>query len=231
MLHHRFAFLAALMLAVPSSVRAQDKASSQLAKLQAAVKKSKLGYQAKYAKYRPLFEDFAEKHEGTEDALTARLWLLQQTWWQRRAGTMEAAATKIADAILEKYPKSEQLAKIAEYHYVLPRKRKAEYFEKIGKMTPHDSVKAAMLFGRARYGGKKGAKALYRELRAKYGKLPYRSSTYAEMVDALLSPHKKADLAIGKPAPDIVGVDVDGLPMKLSDYRGKVIVLDFWGDW
>ena len=36
-------------------------------------------------------------------------------------------------------------------------------------------------------------------------------------------------LGIGKPAPEIVGVDLDGKPMKLSDYRGKVVVLDFCG--
>ncbi len=32
-------------------------------------------------------------------------------------------------------------------------------------------------------------------------------------------------------APEIVGEDVDGVPFKLSDYRGKVVVLDFWGNW
>lgn len=31
--------------------------------------------------------------------------------------------------------------------------------------------------------------------------------------------------------PDIVGEDVDGKEFKLSDYRGKVVVLDFWGFW
>jgi len=39
------------------------------------------------------------------------------------------------------------------------------------------------------------------------------------------------NLSIGKVAPDIVGEDIDGTAMKLSDYRGKVVVLDFWGDW
>lgn len=39
------------------------------------------------------------------------------------------------------------------------------------------------------------------------------------------------NLAIGKTAPEIVGEDLDGNPIKLSDYRGKVVVLDFWGDW
>src|SRR6185503_2853496 len=32
----------------------------------------------------------------------------------------------------------------------------------------------------------------------------------------------------GKVAPDIVGEDIDGRPMKMSDFRGKVIMLDFW---
>ena len=30
---------------------------------------------------------------------------------------------------------------------------------------------------------------------------------------------------------DIAGVDLDGVAFKLSDYKGKVIFLDFWGDW
>lgn len=38
-------------------------------------------------------------------------------------------------------------------------------------------------------------------------------------------------LQIGMVAPDIEGEDLDGVPFKLSDYRGKVVVLDFWGDW
>ena len=36
---------------------------------------------------------------------------------------------------------------------------------------------------------------------------------------------------IGQIAPDIAGEDLDGQPFQLSDYRGKVVVLDFWGDW
>lgn len=38
-------------------------------------------------------------------------------------------------------------------------------------------------------------------------------------------------LQVGKEAPDIEGEDIDGVAFKLSDYRGKVILLDFWGDW
>jgi hypothetical protein len=38
-------------------------------------------------------------------------------------------------------------------------------------------------------------------------------------------------LSVGKVAPDIEGQDLDGKKFKLSDYRGKVVVLDFWAFW
>ncbi|MBI5684329.1 MAG: redoxin domain-containing protein [Verrucomicrobia bacterium] len=36
---------------------------------------------------------------------------------------------------------------------------------------------------------------------------------------------------IGQVAPEIRGKDLDNKPMKLSEFRGKVVVLDFWGFW
>ena len=38
-------------------------------------------------------------------------------------------------------------------------------------------------------------------------------------------------IAVGKIAPDFDAEDVDGNAFKLSDYRGKVVVIDFWGFW
>jgi peroxiredoxin len=38
-------------------------------------------------------------------------------------------------------------------------------------------------------------------------------------------------LQVGMVAPEIDGADEDGTPFKLSDYRGKVVALDFWGFW
>lgn len=37
--------------------------------------------------------------------------------------------------------------------------------------------------------------------------------------------------APGLLALEIDGEDIEGQPFKLSDYRGKVILLDFWGNW
>jgi hypothetical protein len=43
--------------------------------------------------------------------------------------------------------------------------------------------------------------------------------------------HELRHLAVGKPAPVIEAEDIDGTKFKLSDYRGKVVLLDFWGHW
>lgn len=39
------------------------------------------------------------------------------------------------------------------------------------------------------------------------------------------------ELTAGKRAPEIEGNDLEGKALKLSDYRGKVVVLAFWGSW
>jgi hypothetical protein len=36
---------------------------------------------------------------------------------------------------------------------------------------------------------------------------------------------------VGKAAPEIKGKVQDGRTVKLSDFKGKVVLLDFWGDW
>jgi thiol-disulfide isomerase/thioredoxin len=38
-------------------------------------------------------------------------------------------------------------------------------------------------------------------------------------------------LSIGRTPPDIEGEDIDGKPMRLSEFRGKVVVLSFWATW
>jgi len=38
-------------------------------------------------------------------------------------------------------------------------------------------------------------------------------------------------LASGVVGPGFIAMDAEGSPVKLSDYRGKVVVLDFWASW
>jgi hypothetical protein len=69
--------------------------------------------------------------------------------------------------------------------------------------------------------------ALFQQAAEKYGdvKLPYgeKVSEIAKM-ELFAIRH----LAVGKEAPDIEGPDQNGVRFKLSDYRGKVVLLYFW---
>ncbi len=64
-----------------------------------------------------------------------------------------------------------------------------------------------------------------------YGDIPMGGSTYGAVAYAHLTAHSEEELAIGQPAPEIIGADVDGNEMRLSDFKGKVTVFYFWGDW
>ncbi|MFC4992644.1 peroxiredoxin family protein [Rubritalea tangerina] len=61
------------------------------------------------------------------------------------------------------------------------------------------------------------------------GQIKEHSPKVAKQIESRL--FKVKHLSIGSEAPDIVGVDQDGEAFKLSDYRGKVVLIDFWGHW
>jgi thiol-disulfide isomerase/thioredoxin len=56
-----------------------------------------------------------------------------------------------------------------------------------------------------------------------------RRTTLGQVAEARLD--DLHNLAVGKLAPEIKGVDIQGKPLALSDYRGKVVALVFWATW
>lgn len=63
---------------------------------------------------------------------------------------------------------------------------------------------------------------------AKFGTERFRASTIQDILTPVID---SAKLAVGGIAPDITGSDAKGETFRLSDYRGKVVMLDFWADW
>ena len=47
----------------------------------------------------------------------------------------------------------------------------------------------------------------------------------------LRRPSSRQTTAALRPAPDFSLTDISGRPLHLSDYRGKVVILDFWATW
>jgi hypothetical protein len=76
------------------------------------------------------------------------------------------------------------------------------------------------------------AERLFDVVASKYGNCPHLARGKGTLGEAAKSElYELRFLAVGKASPEISGEDFDGHKFKLSDYRGKVVVLDFWGHW
>ena len=78
------------------------------------------------------------------------------------------------------------------------------------------------------------AQALYEKFSAEFdGQQRYRGqlieqSLHAQAVNELEELKFRAS---GRMSQEIKGLDLDGRPMSLSEYRGRVVLLSFWGTW
>lgn len=71
---------------------------------------------------------------------------------------------------------------------------------------------------------------ILRRVKSEYGDVPYRRNDNLG-ITATKHIRSLTQITVGQPAPEITGINQFGEPMKLSDFRGKVVVLDFWGSW
>jgi peroxiredoxin len=69
-----------------------------------------------------------------------------------------------------------------------------------------------------------GSKSLFEGLSARL-----KSTTLGQQVQKELA--AATVLAIGQQAPDFIQNDVNGKPVKLSDFKGKYVLVDFWASW
>ncbi len=104
----------------------------------------------------------------------------------------------------------------------------ARVLSSIAAAAPGRGVKAAAGFTlgelRERSNEPERAKEAFRAVASDFASTPWAAKARARI---FVLEH----LALGMVAPDFEAEDEKGEKFKLSDYRGKVVVLDFWGFW
>ena len=181
-------------------------------------------------KFVPQFQAAAEEYAGTDDAVPFLTWLCS-------AGDEEAREDAL-DALLSDHITSPALTgavrTLGRMDRTLGAERVDEVLMSIVEQNPSKDVQALALHTRT---------TLYVGSR--------KSPTDAQKENAIVDLTRAVELAeddeiksraqgalneltllqVGMTAPEIIGEDLDGVEFKLSDYRGKVVLLDFWGDW
>jgi thiol-disulfide isomerase/thioredoxin len=199
--------------------------------------------------YSERFLQLAQKHRDNPAALEALGWIIQQTIHnstepeqvaarKHRARALEALrrdhaarpdieqvclmlvtegdpdCDKVLAAVHEKHPQ-ERLRGLAALALAASRSKQAE------QLRASDSARAAVLA--------KEADGLYTLVAEKYPAHQVSGNTLGEIAKKGLV--ELRHLSVGSVAQEIDGKDLYGKPMKLSDFKGKVVVLDFWANW
>ena len=174
--------------------------------------------------------------------VTERMAALAEEFKSSEAGAVAMAHLAInapegaqyIDALFEHHIESEAISGV-----VMSLSSYPDSEERLRKLlkSPHDEVKGLAMFGLAQALGQSGngspeVTRLYKSVMENeaYAAIETRSGmTIGEAAKTAL--FEIENLSVGKVAPDIIAKDLDGVEFKLSDYRGKVVFLDFWGNW
>ena len=183
-------------------------------------------------KYAERFQALADAHRGTEAAARALAWIFTRT-------QAEKLTRPAIERLVAEHASSPHLARVCGRLEAVQAEWAKQTLEKLAETSPSAEVRGRSLYAlarRAKAGAELGSKDLSTEAEAllervakEHGDLKVGKRTLGQSAEADL--FEMRNLAIGKVAPDIEGEDIGGQKFKLSEHRGKVIVLDFWGNW
>lgn len=230
----RFILAAALLAAVCPTVWADEKKDAkkeEKKKNLAALQKEFFGKfntagSAKardevMAEYAPKFLAIAESEKDTKDGLQATIFVAQIGYRANKPDLKK----KAGELLMKHHTKSESLNEdtLSMLSFVLGKESKPLLTE-IMKNGANDDVKKAAFTGL---------------VQAAESSLVDAKTDEAKQVEKELADYRKIgvekykmkDLFIGATMPELKSQDLKGKDVKLSDYKGKVVVIDIWATW
>ena len=175
------------------------------------------------AKFAERFLALAEKHSDSRAALDALLWVATECYYLPEG-------EKALDTLARDHAQSDKLENVCDRLIYTQSEASQRFLRAVIEKNPKGEIQGKAHFALGKQAvATSEADRLLNLVIEKYGNVKYGSRTLGEAAKGEL--YEVHHLAIGKVAPEIEGADVDGKKFKLSDYRGRVVVLDFWGDW
>lgn len=178
----------------------------------------------------------AESAAGTETAAEAWAFVLQNGG---QSGNLEVVG-KAFDALVGTHIASPVWKDLAGMlPYMADQGVGAERFERgartLMEKSPFKGVQAAAMFalGKVLLDAPEQAKqdeglALLRRVLKDFAGVKEAADAYAEAEGTLFW---RENLQVGMQVPDFEASDENGVKFKLSEYKGKVVLIDFWGFW
>jgi hypothetical protein len=152
------------------------------------------------------------------------------------AGARSIAAERLLRAMLEK-SSHRQVRAQACFHLAALLDLEASLVEQL-KAQPELAPRVMQYYGKE-YGQhlsslksnvlEKERERIYERMLATFADVETQDGKMGEFAEKKL--FRMRNLSVGKVAPEIEGEDMHGEKFKLSDYRGRVVMLTFWGHW
>lgn len=179
----------------------------------------------------PQVAEKAKKDLDHPQAVPLLMWVCSATLYSGGTPLAKLYDSTI-DLLIERFPERKELAPLANW---LPMDQNAEWAEKhlrkLIEKSADDFTKINGKFGLATILAKKdeASQPEAEKLFQSFIDGPDKNPSFADRAKEELAEMKVR--GIGKPVPDITGDDLDSKSFKLSDYKGKVVLLDFWAFW
>lgn len=145
-------------------------------------------------------------------------------WLEPSSIQFTAQKGKFRDAIITgSSPQNEQNALVA-FLNTIPEKKRDTYRKQYIRQHPNSLISVHMLSSLSKTWGKDTTAVLYNRLSEEM-----KSSAYGKA--ALNFIQLSQSVGIGDRYADFEQGDTTGKPVRLSDFEGKVVLLEFWGSW